>query len=561
MVGAMNSHASPTVERHCDVCVVGGSAAGLAAALQLGRQRRSVIVVDAGEPRNAPSSHMHGYLAREGLPPSELIAAGREEVRSYGGEILADLVTSVSRTQAGDFRVELSSGHSIIARRVLAATGLVDELPDIDGLAEHWGRDVIGCPFCHGYEFRDQRIAQIVTNPIGLHTAGLFRQLSAQLTVVLHDGADVDDCELDALRAGGVKIVQGQVNRIVTGTDGHVAAVELADHGSIDADAVVVGPRFRVRAEPFASLGLRPAAHPTGLGDFLETDATGATTVPGLYAAGNATDPSQQVLQAAADGSRTGAMISFSLAGDDVRAAARPSANESDWDHRYEGDQMWSGNPNGTLVNEISRLSPGRALDVGAGEGGDAIWLAERGWIVTASDISQRALDRVSAAAGRRGLRVECHRADANAPDAFEEAAFDLVSAQYASIPRTPDGRGVHNLLNAVAPGGTLLIVSHDLEPMRPALTGSVLTGSVLTGSVLTGSVLTEGAADTTDHSRPFDPDAYVRVDDFAAALTGSPAWDIELHDKRLRPPGAASASHHVHDVVLRARRRATDSE
>ena len=529
----MSSHDIRTVERHCDVCVVGGSAAGLAAALQLGRQRRSVIVVDAADPRNAPAAHMHGYLGREGLAPSELTAAGREEVRSYGGEILTGLVSRVTRTEAGDFRAELAGGHSVIARRVLAATGLVDELPDIDGLAEHWGRDVIHCPFCHGYEFRDQRIVQIVTHPTGLHSTGLFRQLSSELAVVLHDPEGVDAAELDALRAAGVKIVRGPVSRIVAGADGRVTAVGLSGHGSVDADAVAVGPRFRVRAEPFASLGLRPAAHPTGLGDFLETDATGETKVPGLYAAGNVADPTQQVLQAAANGSRVGAMISFSLARDDIRAAARPSANESDWDHRYGGDQMWSGNPNGTLVSEVSGLAPGRALDVGAGEGGDALWLAERGWSVTASDISQRALDRVRAEARRRGLCVECHHADANARDPFETAAFGLVSAQYASIPRTPDGRGVRNLLNAVAPDGTLLIVSHDLEPMR-------------------------APAGAPDHSRPFDPDAYVRVDDFAAALAASPAWDIELHEKRPRPPGAASASHHAHDIVLRARRRAT---
>ena len=413
---------------------------------------------------------------------------------------------------------------------MLAATGLVDELPDIDGVAEHWGRDVIHCPFCHGFEVRDRRIVQIVTHPMGLHTAALFRQLSAQLTLVLHEPADVDDSELDALRAGGVDIRDGEVNRIVTGADSHVAAVELADHERIDADAVVVAPRFRVRAEPFVSLGLGPAAHPTGLGDFVETDATGETAVSGLYAAGNVTDPSQHVLQAAADGSRVGAMISFSLAHDDIRAAARPSANEADWDHRYGGDQMWSGNPNGTLVNEVSGLVPGRALDVGAGEGRDALWLAEQGWSVNASDISQRALDRVDAEAERRGRRVECQHADANSLDAFEDAAFDLVSAQYASIPRTPDHRGVRNVLNAVAPGGTLLVVGHDLEPMRAPI-------------------------DTLTHSVPFDPDAFVRVDDFALALADSPAWDIEVHEKRPRPAGAASASHHVHDIVLRARR------
>ncbi|MGH7641783.1 MAG: FAD-dependent oxidoreductase [Candidatus Dormibacteria bacterium] len=523
----------PNVERHCDVAVIGGSAAGLAAALQLGRQRRSVIVIDAGEPRNAPASHLHGYLGYEGLPPSELTRVGREEVRRYGGEVLAGQVSRVTRSDDDRFRVELVAGPVIVARRVLAATGLVDELPDIDGLAEHWGREVIHCPFCHGFEVRDRRIVEIVTHTMGLRAAGLFRQLTAQLTVVLHDLVEVDDAEVDALRDAGVNIVAGKVSRLVTGTDGQVSAVELNDLQRIDADAVVVGPRFRVRAEPFVSLGLRPAPHPTGLGDFLETDATGATAVPGLYAAGNVTDPSQQVSQAATDGSRVGAMICFSLARDDIQAVARPSANEVDWDHRYRGGQMWSGRPNAALVNEIGSLSPGRALDVGAGEGGDALWLAEQGWTVTASDISRGALDRVGVEAERRGLRIECHHVDANRLDAFEPGAFDLVSVQYAAIPRTPDDRGVSNLLNAVAPGGTLLVVSHDLEPMRAAI-------------------------NTPAHSHPFDPDAHVRVDDFAAAVADTALWEIAVHEKRRRPVGAAAVSHHVDDVVLRARRLAS---
>ncbi len=475
---------------------------------------------------------MHSYLGHEGISPLELTSIGRDEVRSYGGEVLAGRAVDVTRTADDGFRVELVGGHTVFARRVLAATGLVDDLPDIDGLAEHWGGDVIHCPFCHGFEVRDQRIVQIVTHPMGLHPAGLFRQLSARFTLVLHEGVEADNPELDALRAAGVNVVDGRVRSIVTGDDGHVAAVELTDGDRIDAGAVVVTARFRVRAEPFVSLGLRTAEHPTGLGDFVETDPTGETSVPGLYATGNVADPSQQVLQAAADGSRVGAMLSFSLAHGDIQAAARPSANEADWDHRYGCDQMWSGNPNGTLVNEADGLAAGRALDVGAGEGGDAIWLAEQGWTVTASDISQQALGRVAGEAERRGLRIECHHADANALGAFEAGAFDLVSVQYASIPRTPDGRGIRNLINAVAPDGTLLVVSHDLEPMRAPI-------------------------DTHELSRPFDPDAYLRLDDFAAALADSSEWAIEVHEKRLRPAGAASASHHVDDVVLRARHRA----
>jgi thioredoxin reductase/SAM-dependent methyltransferase len=526
----MTDTTHPAVERHCDVAVVGGSAAGLAAALQLGRQRRSVIVVDAGEPRNTPAEHVHGYLGREGAPPSALAAIGREEVRSYGVEVVDGRVLDVARTDDDHFRLELAGGHAVVTRRVLAATGLVDELPDIEGLADHWGRDVIHCPFCHGFEVRDRRIVQIVTDPAGLHPAGLFRHLTTRLTLVLHQGVETSDPGVEALRAAGVHVVDDRVRRIVTGDDGHVAAVELHGGVRIATDAVVVGARFRARAQPFASLGLAPVGHATGLGDFVETDESGSTAIPGLYAAGNVTDPSQQVLHAAADGSRVGAMISFDLAGEDLEAATRPSANEIDWDRRYGSEQIWSGNPNGSLVDEAVDLVPGSALDVGAGEGGDAVWLAEQGWEVTASDISQRALDRVAAAARQRGVRIEGRRVDANASGAFANGTFDLVTAHYASIPRTPDRRGVHNLLEAVAPGGTVLVVGHDIEPMRVPI-------------------------DTHEHSRPFDPDAYLRVDDFAAVLADASEWEIETHQKRPRGAGAASAQHHVDDVVLRARR------
>lgn len=222
-------------------------------------------------------------------------------------------------------------------------------------------------------------------------------------------------------------------------------------------------------------------------------------------------------------------MIAFSLAHDDLTTATRPSPTMVDWDQRYQGEQLWSGNPNGALVDELAGLPAGRALDIGAGEGGDAVWLAAQGWAVTANDISTRALERVAAEAARRRLAIECLHADANALEPFEPAAFDLVTAMYASIPRTPEGRGVQNLLDAVAPGGTIVVVGHHLEPARAPI-------------------------DTTRQSRAFDPDAFVRVDDVAAALADAPGWVIEVHERRRRPPGAAS-THHTEDVVLRARR------
>ncbi|MFD4790966.1 FAD-dependent oxidoreductase [Streptomyces sp. NPDC058459] len=528
------SHPShPILQRHCDVAVIGGSAAGLAAALQLSRQRRGVVVVDDGTPRNAPAAHMHGYLGHEGVAPGELTETGREEVRAYGGEVLSGRVVGVHRRDDGRFRLDLTGGHTLVARRVLAATGLSDELPAIDGVAGGWGRGVIHCPFCHGFEVRDQRVVQIVTHPLGLHPTPLFRHLTDRLTVVLHDPAGLDEGAVEALAASGVTIERAEVGRVLTGPDGEVSGVELGDGRVLEADAVVVGSRFRARADVLAGAGLTTTAHPTGAGDVLAVDPRGETAVPGIYAAGNVTDPSLQVLPSAAQGSQVGAMIAFSLAEEDLRSAVRHSGEQADWDHRYAGpDRAWSGNPNGTLVHEATALSPGRALDVGTGEGADALWLAEHGWKVTATDISGNALARVRAEAERRGLAVDLVRGDAGDPAPFGTETFDLVSLQYGSFKRTPDQRGLRSLLAAVAPGGTLLVVHHDLTPLSDPV-------------------------DVATQTRMYDPAAFVGVDEIFDALTADPGtWRVEIHETRPRPAGAAS-SHHVSDVVLRATRSA----
>lgn len=519
---------APTMTRTCDVAVIGGSAAGLAAALQIARQRRTVTVVDDGAPRNAPAAHMHGYLGHEGVSPADLTGVGREEVRSYGGEILAGRVLAVHPEEDGRFRLELSGGHTLLARRVLAATGIVDELPDIEGVAPLWGSDVIHCPFCHGYEVRDQRVVQIITHPMGLHPSALVRHLASELTVVVHASDGVDREALERLRAGGVTVLEGPVARVATGPDGRLTGVVLGDGRELPCDAVLVGPRFRARAGMLAGAGVTATPHPIGLGDHVEVDQTGQTSVPGIYAAGNLTDPSLQVLPAAAHGSRVGAMICFGLADADLQAAQVASGEESEWDLRYSGEEsMWSGNPNGTLVDQVSDLPAGRALDVGSGEGADALWLAERGWQVTANDISGKALARMRAEAARRELAVEGLRADANAPAAFGTQTYDLVSLQYGSFTRTPDRRGLRNLLGAVAPGGTLLVVGHDLSPLAEP-------------------------HDPAEQTRMYDPAAFVGVEEIAAVLAEDAAWQVQAHETLPRPAGATSA-HHVHDVLLRA--------
>ncbi|WP_306514329.1 FAD-dependent oxidoreductase, partial [Janibacter hoylei] len=496
--------AHATIERTVDVAVVGGSAAGLAAALQLARQRRSVVVIDSGEPRNAPAPHMHSYLGHEGRPPADFLRIAREEVRSYGVEVLRGCVTDVTRDETG-LRAALTGGHVVRARRVVAATGQVDELPDVPGLADHWGGAVIHCPFCHGYEARDQRITALVTSPMGLHPLPLLRTLTADLIVVVHDGVPADDPQLQQLRDAGVRVVVQAATAVESDAAGALAGIRLADGTLVEAEAILVGTRLHARVAPFAGVGLQAVEHPSGVATHVEADPmTGATVVPGLYAAGTLTDPMLQVLPTAAAGSRVGSLVAFDLAREDLEAAARPSAHAADWDGRYSGDLQWSGNPNGSLVAEVTGTTPGTALDVGAGEGGDAIWLAEQGWQVTANDISALALDRVRAGAAQRGLDIALVQADANAATPFGGQHYDLVTAAYASIPRTPDGRGVANLLDAVAPGGTLLVIAHDSHDMA-------------------------GAAADPEQTRAFDHEAYVDTDAIAAALAARAGWTVDV--------------------------------
>lgn len=528
MSAAHEHHTLPAIERHVDVAVVGGSAAGLATALQLSRQRRSVIVIDSGDPRNAVAGHMHSYLGHEGRAPSDFLRIAREEVRSYGTEVLTGRVTETTRD--GDrFRVELTGGHVVRARRVVAATGLRDELPDVPGLERHWGGAVIHCPFCHGYEARDGRIVALVTSATGLHPLPLLRQLTADLTVVIHDGVVADDPALQPLRDAGVRVVAARAEAVVEDEAGALRGLRLADGSEVAADTVLVGTRLHARVAPFAGVGLAAVEHPSGVASHVVADPmTGATQVPGLYAAGTLTEPMLQVLPTAAAGSRVGSMVAFDLAREDLEAAARPSAHAADWDGRYSGDLQWSGNPNGSLVAEVGGTAPGSALDVGAGEGGDAVWLAEQGWQVTASDISRLALERVGAVARERDLDIAVLEADANGADPFGGRRYDLVTAAYASFPRTPDGRGVANLLDAVAPGGSLLVINHDPQDMSAVL--------------------------DPEQTRPFDHEAFVQTDAVVAAIAERPGWSVEVHERRERPVGAVS-THHVHDVVLRARR------
>ncbi len=304
----------------CDVVIVGGGAAGLSAATTLARALRSVVVIDSGAPRNAPAAGVHGFLSRDGIRPGELLAAGRREVLSYGGTLIDGEAVSARRTPDG-FDVMTGDGRRISGRRLLVTTGLTDELPPIEGLREQWGKGVVHCPYCHGWEIRGQRIGVLGTGPLSMHQALLFRQWSPEITLFLNDTLQPTDEEWEKLAARSITVVDGEVAS-VDAADGVLRGVTLRSGHAFDVQAVAVASRLEARSHLLESLGLVPQPHPSGAGRFVEADPMGgATAVRGVYAAGNVSNPMAQVVTAAADGVMSGARINADLIDEDTRWA------------------------------------------------------------------------------------------------------------------------------------------------------------------------------------------------------------------------------------------------
>ncbi|MEU4919457.1 NAD(P)/FAD-dependent oxidoreductase [Streptomyces parvus] len=310
-------------QQRYDVVIVGGGVAGLSGALALARARRSVLVIDAGEPRNAPASHVHNYLGRESTPPGELLAIGRGEAAGYGAEIVEGRVASAEKLPGQGFRVVTEDGRSVEARRLLVTTGLVDELPPVPGLAARWGREVLHCPYCHGHEVADRPIGVLATGPLAVHQALMWRQWSDDVTLFLHTGPEPTEEEYEQLAARGVAVVDGEVTGLEVADD-RFTGVTLASGRVVPREALVVQARFTARSGVLESLGLRPVVQEMGgvvIGSYIPTDPTGATEVPGVWAAGNVTRLTEQVIGAAAAGLMAAGAVNGDLITEDTRLA------------------------------------------------------------------------------------------------------------------------------------------------------------------------------------------------------------------------------------------------
>ncbi|MFJ2134775.1 NAD(P)/FAD-dependent oxidoreductase [Streptomyces sp. NPDC087845] len=299
-----------------DVVVIGAGAAGLNAALLLGRARRKVAVIDAGEPRNAPASHMHGFLSRDGLSPATLLELGRAEIARYGVRLIRGRVEQIDH----GYHVRLEGGPVLRARRVLVATGLRDELPGIPGVRERWGKDLLHCAYCHAYEVRDQPFAVLGTHPGAVHQALLLRQWSDDIVLLRHT-LDLTADDAERLAARGVRTVEGEIEHLVV-DGGRLRGIGLTDGRIVPRAVAFLFPR----AVPNDALLTRLGCDKDDNG-WVATDRTGRTSVFGVWAAGNVIDPRAQVVTAAGMGSAAAFALNADLLEEDVdRAVERRRA-------------------------------------------------------------------------------------------------------------------------------------------------------------------------------------------------------------------------------------------
>lgn len=526
-----------------DVVIVGAGPAGLSAALMLGRARRRTLVVDAEAPRNRFAEHMHAVVGFDGSSPADLRHRGRTEAEAYGVAFRAGRIEAareVSGAADDGLELTLADGARLTTRALVAATGASDRLPAIPGLVERWGRTVLHCPYCDGWEVRDRRIGVLATSPLSLHQIELLRQWSPEVVAFTAAIGDLDVDVRERLRARGIRLVPSPVVEIVgregaSGDPSAIGAVVTADGARIEVDAVFTGGVLEPHDGFLAGLDLVRADGPVG--SFIAVDAAGSTSHPLVWAAGNVVTPMGNVPLSMGAGSMAGAAANGALVARDAAAAVnRRRGHAADWEARYaETDRVWSGRVNPSTSDVIAELEasgtalPGTALDLGCGEGGDALWLAGRGWTVTGIDLSATAITRARHAA--RAARLDAATFVAGEIDDTDLGTFDLVTASFLHSwdPEFSRIRLLRSALRHVAPGGRLLSVSH--------------VGSAASG---------DGG-----HHPPFATPAEERE-----ALGLDPAeWDVELEEVRDRAASAPdgdpdTAPRHHADGILLLRRR-----
>ncbi len=292
-----------------DAIIIGGSFAGLSAAMYIARARRSVCIIDTGSPRNRFAAHSHGFFAQDGSAPGAMLATARAQVAAYPTATFIEGEALSAAREPDGFSVKLTTGEMLESSRLVLAFGISDELPAIPGLAERWGTSVLHCPYCHGFEFSGQRLGVLHVSPRSIHQAMLIAEWGPT-TLYLNGAPEPDAASLAQLQQRGVALEPAPV-RALHGEGAQLSAIELIDGRTSGVDALYLGPRTRLNSEIAQQLGC--ALDEGTFGSIIRTDGDKLTTISGVYAAGDITRSVHNVTWASADGVTAGMAVHRSL--------------------------------------------------------------------------------------------------------------------------------------------------------------------------------------------------------------------------------------------------------
>ena len=297
-----------------EVIIIGGSYAGLSAAMSLGRALRKVLVIDSGLPCNRQTPHSHNFLTQDGQKPKEIANIARAQIAQYNTiEFHTGLVTKASKTDTG-FAVETENGAVFHAKKIVFATGLRDIMPEIKGFAECWGISVVHCPYCHGYEIRAQKTGIIANGEAAAHYAQLIHQWTKDLIIFTNGDSTLTDKQQEKLKNHGISVIETGINYLAH-ANGVIEKVVLNDGSFIELDAVYSRPQFVQHSDIPEALGCELTEQ--GL---IRVDNFQKTTIPGVFACGDNSNPMRSVAMSVASGSATGAFVNHELIGEEFAA-------------------------------------------------------------------------------------------------------------------------------------------------------------------------------------------------------------------------------------------------
>lgn len=297
-----------------DAVIVGGSSAGLSAALILGRSLRDVVVIDDQKPCNRFSHASHGFLTRDGTPPSELLHLAHDQLGRYPSVIIKSATVLHIKKITTGFRLTNSDGSNLETRKVLLATGLKDELPPLDGIEALWGKSVFHCPYCDGFEIRDQAVAVYGAGDEAMHQVMLLRNLTADLTLCTGEGWQLTPSQRQTLDRHGIRIVEQSIEALQH-DGGQLTAIRFADGTRLNFNTLFVRPKTTHRTTFARDLGCQVNEH-----GVVQVDLRGRTNVEGIYAAGDISSPIRSVAVAVAQGAAAGYGINAELVSEGVFA-------------------------------------------------------------------------------------------------------------------------------------------------------------------------------------------------------------------------------------------------